>query len=69
MELYSNIVDEFAKLLPQDPLAQKDTEWMQIQSRNAKLQTDRLEHELRAYRNNLIKESIRVCPRIIDLVP
>ena len=60
VELYSSLVDEFAKLLPDDPLAQKDAEWIQNQRRKAKTQTDRLEHELRQYRNNLIKESIRV---------
>lgn len=60
IDLYNRIVEEFSKLLPQDPLAQRDAQWIQDTSRKAKLQTDRLEHELRAYRNNLIKESIRV---------
>jgi len=65
VDLYGSLVDEFGKLLPDDPLAQKDAEWMQNQRRKAKTQTDRLEHELRQYRNNLIKESIRV--RIVKI--
>ena len=58
--LYQDIVETFKKLLPDDPLTQLDTEWVQKQNGRIKAETNRLEYELKAYKNNLIKESIRV---------
>lgn len=58
--LYQDIVETFKKLLPDDPLTQLDTEWVQKQNIRIKAETNRLEYELKAYKNNLIKESIRV---------
>lgn len=40
--------------------AQLDTKWIEHMQKVIKAETDRLEHELRGYKNNLIKESIRV---------
>jgi COP9 signalosome complex subunit 1 len=37
-----------------------DTEWMETSQRKARIQGDKLESELKVYRNNSIKESIRV---------
>jgi len=62
--LYHSIVEAFKKLLPDDPLTQLDTEWVQKQNNKIKAETNRLEYELKAYKNNLIKESIRVSERL-----
>jgi COP9 signalosome complex subunit 1 len=34
--------------------------WMEATTKQVKAETDRLEFELKGYKNNLIKESIRV---------
>jgi COP9 signalosome complex subunit 1 len=57
---YMEIVPAFEKLLPNDRSAQLDTDWMENRAKKVKAETDRLEHELKTYKNNLIKESIRV---------
>jgi COP9 signalosome complex subunit 1 len=60
VDFYMQTVDAFAKLSPTDPLASIDTDWAEAATRRAKVNTDRLEHELKQYKNNLIKESIRM---------
>lgn len=57
---YEKAVRALAEVAPGDPDASLDTAWLQNVQRNAGTQSDRLEHELRGYKNNLIKESIRV---------
>ena len=37
-----------------------DLAWVDKMTRQVKVETDRLEAELKGYKNNLIKESIRV---------
>jgi COP9 signalosome complex subunit 1 len=39
---------------------QADLAWMEKKDKQNKAETTRLEHELKGYKNNLIKESIRV---------
>jgi hypothetical protein len=39
---------------------QADPAWMEKKDKQNKAETTRLEHELKGYKNNLIKESIRV---------
>jgi hypothetical protein len=47
-------------MAPEEPEAQRDDAWIdRIETAN-KAETARLEGELKGYRNNLIKESIRV---------
>lgn len=46
-----------AKHLPVVPV---DTQWVETTQRAAKTQTDKLESDLKTYKNNVIKESIRV---------
>ena len=41
-------------------LAVPDTEWVERKTKENQREIDRLEHELRGYKNNLIKESIRM---------
>lgn len=44
-----------------DPDAKPDQEWMERTKKRNTLETSKLEGELKGYKNNLIKESIRVC--------
>jgi COP9 signalosome complex subunit 1 len=60
VDSYIAITTAFQAVAPNDPLATIDGEWASATNKRAKLETDRLEHELKAYKNNLIKESIRV---------
>lgn len=60
VELYTKLVDEYSRIAPQDPAAVADTTWIERQTRVVREEHDRLEHELKSYKNNLIKESIRV---------
>lgn len=54
---------------PDDPDAQRDEAWMENTEIANRAETARLETELKGYRNNLIKESIRVgiiiLPRLV----
>ncbi|PGH16358.1 hypothetical protein AJ80_05208 [Polytolypa hystricis UAMH7299] len=57
---YEKAVEALAKAAPQDSEAVLDTEWVDRTLKTVKAETDRLEHELKGYKNNLIKESIRM---------
>lgn len=50
-----------AEVAPDEPEAVLDNDWVERTQKLVRAETDRLEHELRGYKNNLIKESIRVC--------
>ena len=60
VDLYTTLVDEFSRISPQDPAAVADTACVAKKTREVREEHDRLEHELKSYKNNLIKESIRV---------
>jgi COP9 signalosome complex subunit 1 len=45
---------------PSEPEAKFDNAWVEGKERANKAETHRLEMELKGYKNNLIKESIRV---------
>lgn len=57
---YEKAVRALAEVAPGDPDASLSSMWVQETQRFVKAQNERLEHELRGYKNNLIKESIRV---------
>jgi COP9 signalosome complex subunit 1 len=59
--LYRELVGDYSRIRPHDPLAALDIEWAEKKQRELKDEGEKLEHELRSYKNNLIKESIRVC--------
>lgn len=61
-ELAVSTLKEFA---PSDPGAVKDLAWIDRTKKQVKVETDKLEVELKGYKNNLIKESIRV--RLLSL--
>jgi COP9 signalosome complex subunit 1 len=57
---YRDAWDALRTMAPEEPEAQRDDAWIdRIETAN-KAETARLEGELKGYRNNLIKESIRV---------
>lgn len=57
---YEKAVRALSEVAPGDPDATLDTAWIQDVQRSVRAQSERLENELRGYKNNLIKESIRV---------
>ena len=57
---YERAVRALADVAPYEAEATPDKEWVDRTRKVVKAETDRLEHELRGYKNNLIKESIRV---------
>ncbi|KAJ5898680.1 COP9 signalosome subunit 1 (CsnA) [Penicillium tannophilum] len=58
--LYEKAVRALAEVAPDEEGASLDSAWVQEVQKGVRSQTDRLEHELRGYKNNLIKESIRM---------
>ncbi|KAF2867964.1 26S proteasome subunit RPN7-domain-containing protein [Massariosphaeria phaeospora] len=60
VELYQTLVKELATISPSDPAAFPDEAWVEKKTRDVKEELDRLDHELKSYKNNLIKESIRM---------
>ena len=64
MELYLRVVKVFHEIFPEDPVSQTDTNWVDRVQREADAESRRLEAELRGYKNNLIKESIRVSKQL-----
>ncbi|KAF2656711.1 PCI-domain-containing protein [Lophiostoma macrostomum CBS 122681] len=60
VKLYLALVEDFSTIAPNDPLATPDLGWADKKNREVKEEQDKLEHELKSYKNNLIKESIRM---------
>jgi len=62
VEKYKEAVACLAYISPKDSsgLAELDAEWVGAREKQVKQETDKLEHELKGYKNNLIKESIRM---------
>jgi len=60
VELYTTLTEELSNIAPKDPAALTDMAWAERKSREVREEHDRLEHELKSYKNNLIKESIRM---------
>jgi COP9 signalosome complex subunit 1 len=60
VEMYKQCVKTFYEIHPNDPGAVMDEAWIERVTTEVRLETQRLEKELKGYKNNLIKESIRV---------
>ncbi|CAI6335675.1 unnamed protein product [Periconia digitata] len=60
VQLYLDLVAEYSQIAPDDPEALTDTRWAEEKTRKVQNEQDKLEHELKSYKNNLIKESIRM---------
>jgi COP9 signalosome complex subunit 1 len=59
-EEYAKLASQLQEIAPNDPMATIDTNWVTTTTRRSMMETERLEAELKQYKNNLIKESIRV---------
>ncbi|GAB7354433.1 hypothetical protein MBLNU459_g4922t1 [Dothideomycetes sp. NU459] len=59
-QLYLSLVTLLHGIQPSDGLALPDLDWVDKTNRMNEQETERLEQELRGYKNNLIKESIRM---------
>ena len=57
---YKDAVERLHMIAPDDEDATVDDEWVDKTTREVKATTDRMEVEIKGYKNNLIKESIRV---------
>lgn len=57
---YERAVAALGRVAPDDLDAKLDGEWVTRTTRAIAAETQRLEAELKGYKNNLIKESIRV---------
>ncbi|KAL2831821.1 26S proteasome subunit RPN7-domain-containing protein [Aspergillus cavernicola] len=57
---YERAVQALSEIAPNEAEAVIDRDWAERSQKVVKAETDRLEHELRGYKNNLIKESIRM---------
>ncbi|XHG02553.1 hypothetical protein AWENTII_005901 [Aspergillus wentii] len=57
---YERAVRALADTASTESEATLDTDWMDYMQKVVKTESDRLEHELKGYKNNLIKESIRM---------
>ncbi|KAK6331596.1 hypothetical protein TWF718_002145 [Orbilia javanica] len=60
VRLYRQAVQSLQIFAPNDPDSKLDEEWIEKTTREVKQKTDRLEAELKSYKNNMIKESIRI---------
>lgn len=57
---YNAAQDAYSRVAPDEPEAQHDGQWVASMEKQNKVEGARLEAELKGYKNNLIKESIRV---------
>ncbi|THW97224.1 hypothetical protein D6C97_04718 [Aureobasidium pullulans] len=57
---YLDLIKLLHSINPDDDLATVDDAWVEKTNKLNEHETERLEHELRGYKNNLIKESIRM---------
>ena len=60
MSRYEQAVSALAEAAHGDVDAIPDTAWTERTRKRVKAETDKMEMELKGYKNNLIKESIRV---------
>ena len=60
VQQYQQAVAQLREYDPADREATPDLAWMNNVQKQTKVETDKLEMELKGYKNNLIKESIRV---------
>ncbi|KAL9604857.1 MAG: hypothetical protein Q9219_000305 [cf. Caloplaca sp. 3 TL-2023] len=63
---YDAIMTAIREIIPEDPCAVQDLSWREKVDAQVKAETDRLEAELKGYKNNLIKESIRVFDLVLN---
>ncbi|KAK6218696.1 hypothetical protein LQW54_002619 [Pestalotiopsis sp. IQ-011] len=64
---YRNAWEAIRTAAPQEPEAQLDQNWLDKTTQSNKTETQRLEVELKQYKNNLVRESIRIGYRDVAL--
>lgn len=64
---YRNAWEAIRTAAPQEPEAQLDQNWLDKTTQSNKTETHRLEVELKQYKNNLVRESIRIGYRDVAL--
>ncbi|KAL9605821.1 MAG: hypothetical protein Q9179_001007 [Wetmoreana sp. 5 TL-2023] len=57
---YDAVLAAMREIIPKEPKNLKDLSWVDKTNKQVKAESDRLEVELKGYKNNLIKESIRM---------
>lgn len=60
--MYNILTDRLHSVDPSDGLGVPDTMWLERKTKEVKAEMEALEGQLKQYKNNLIKESIRVWP-------
>ena len=60
IQRYETAVSHLREIAPDDTDANPDLQWIDRTKKQVKSATDKMELELKGYKNNLIKESIRV---------
>lgn len=60
MGRYDAALNAMREIVPNEAKNLRDLSWVDKTMRQVKAESDRLETELKGYKNNLIKESIRV---------
>ena len=60
VQRYENAVSYLREIAPDDSDTMPDLDWIDRMKKQVKGGTDKMELELKGYKNNLIKESIRV---------
>lgn len=63
IQRYRESVECLRIAAPNEPDAFLDSAWIDKVDKANTAETHRLEMELKGYKNNLVKESIRVCPK------
>lgn len=61
VQQYRAICEDLRSLAPTDSDSQVNKQWVEQTDKANQAEQHRLESELKGYKNNLVKESIRVC--------
>lgn len=67
VQKYESAIAAMQEYAPNEPEVTTDQVWIEHKKRLVKAETDKMELELKGYKNNLIKESIRVRSLIPNL--
>lgn len=65
VQLYNDTVLLFSQITGKPVKELTDQKWIDLQEKKNEAETKRLENELKQYKNNLIRESIRVWLSIV----
>ncbi|KAL0264633.1 hypothetical protein SLS55_000583 [Diplodia seriata] len=60
VNFYTLVTDKLHQIDPNDPLGVPDVQWCERKTKEVKSELESLEQQLKQYKNNLIKESIRM---------